>query len=178
MALIVEDGSIVEDADSFISAADAITYCTSMGLDFTTDVVQAEIQIRRAMEILIQRDNDFRGQLVDLSQSLPWPRKDDYQSDGLVTLSNGKTIAQDEIPKQLKNALCMLASVAVTSTSLQPNSTGQVIIHDQVSTLITKYASPSDGGTSGDTTYFTAFEKMLQPLLFENYGNGTRTNRI
>lgn len=78
MALIVEDGTGKPDAESYISAADALAYLTSIGLTWSATTTDAQEQcLRRATNYMLQAYRDrwtgFRV-IVNPMQALDWPR--------------------------------------------------------------------------------------------------------
>src|SRR5882672_4506976 len=81
MALIVEDGSGLSNADSYVSAADCNTYAVNMGLAFSlSDAAAADAALRRATQFI---DNRYRFRFAGYrlkwrgrvdAQALEWPR--------------------------------------------------------------------------------------------------------
>ena len=74
MAFTVEDGSVVTDANAYISVSYADTFHSDRGnTDWTgTDTIK-EAAIIKATDY-IDQNYDFIGTLVDVEQSLKWPR--------------------------------------------------------------------------------------------------------
>lgn len=76
--LIIEDGSGVENADTFVSVVDADQYAIDRGLSSwagETDTTAKEAALRRAADYL--RDNyaqRWRGEPNEDGQALPFPR--------------------------------------------------------------------------------------------------------
>lgn len=75
MSLTVEDGTGLANADSYVSGADCLTYCTNRGLTFTNDAA-GEQALRRATAAI---DNRYRPRFVGYRshrrlQALEWPR--------------------------------------------------------------------------------------------------------
>jgi len=102
VALTVEDGSIVADANSYASLAFVDDYHEARGNSgwTGTDAVK-EAAIIRATELL---DASFawRGEIVSNAQALRWPRS-------CVTDRDGREIAADEVPTQIQKALAELS---------------------------------------------------------------------
>jgi hypothetical protein len=88
MAIIVEDGSIVTDANSYITELELTTYATARGITLVGNTEQLIIKAMDYIEIL-----DFAGTKTLKAQSLQWPR--------LNVLVDGFSIGVDEIPKEL-----------------------------------------------------------------------------
>jgi hypothetical protein len=105
MALTVEDGSGVAGADSYISVADAETYCTARGLTFATGTTDnKEAALRRATVALdAMYRTRFPGYRTNArSQVFEWPRQAAFDMEENV-------IASNEIPIEVKNAVCEMA---------------------------------------------------------------------
>lgn len=76
MSLIVEDGSVVDSADSFISLTDARTYATKYGITIPTDDDLAEIALRQAYLVLSVSESKLQGRRVEQAQTGIFPRDD------------------------------------------------------------------------------------------------------
>ena len=98
MALTIEDGSLVEDADSFVSRADYITYADSKGITIA-DEEAADIELRQAVDFLCSHEGRLKGFKVDRDQAICFPRYN-FSSEGFEWSS-------DEIPRQV--ILCQMA---------------------------------------------------------------------
>ncbi len=98
MALIIEDGSLVENADSFVSRADYITYAESKGITIE-DTEDADIELRQAVDFICSHEGRIKGFKVDRDQALCFPRYN-FNSEGFEWSS-------DEIPRQV--VLCQMA---------------------------------------------------------------------
>lgn len=97
MELIVEDGSIVPNADSWVSEDDYTAYAA--GLGYTLDDIEAVRTALRQSAIFIGTyEGRLKGTLVERDQPLCFPR-DDLEIDGFAW-------ADDEIPRQVR--LCQM----------------------------------------------------------------------
>lgn len=100
MALVVEDGSGMDDAESYGSVADCAAYATAHGLTFpSTENAATESALRRATAAIdaLYR-NRFPGTRTSgRSQALEWPRIN-------ATDNEGEIIASDEIPVEIVRA--------------------------------------------------------------------------
>ena len=99
MAIIVENGTGVADANSYVSEADLTAFATSRGITLTQD---EDILLLIAMDYI--ESLNFKGLKVERNQALQWPRVDVYY-DNYYADSN-------VIPNELKNAL-MQCAIAV-----------------------------------------------------------------
>jgi hypothetical protein len=75
VALVVEDGTGMDDAEAYVSVADCATYHTAMGNTWTGTVAAKEAALRRATQY-IDAMYRFRGYPENESQALAWPRYD------------------------------------------------------------------------------------------------------
>lgn len=91
MTIIVEDGSIVTGANSYVTEAELTAFAAARGVTVSGDPEELLI---KAMDYIESRE--FIGIKYDPDQSLQWPRSrvviDTYARD------------YDEIPQELKNA--------------------------------------------------------------------------
>ena len=110
MALIIEDGSIVSNANSFTTDAELVTYADARGFDLpATEAERDQLQIL-AVDYIFSVEPQMKGWRVSSTQELPYPRSG-------VSI-NGFTVPSDSIPKELKNAQMELAVQANISDLL------------------------------------------------------------
>ena len=172
MALTPENGSIVADANTYLSADDVIAFAADRGvtLDNTGDAL--EPKIIKAMDYLEAQEHTLRGQRhTPADQFLSYPRRDKGQVSGLVTLPNERTIALDEIPRELKAALCWLVMAVDAGVDLQPHTDGRALIERQVGPIRRKWAAPSEGGGTGQETAVTGYQRAIAPLQVSPVGS-------
>lgn len=96
--LIIEDGSIVANADSYVTRADYITYAASFGITIA-DAEAADIELRKAAQFIDSHESQFMGYKVNRDQTMAFPRYD-------VVVDNWWWTHQ-EIPRNL--ILCQMA---------------------------------------------------------------------
>ena len=60
MALIIENGSIVDNANSFVTAAEMVAYAALRGVTITADTTTQEQQIILAMDYLVSREQSMQ----------------------------------------------------------------------------------------------------------------------
>lgn len=107
---VVEDGSIVADATSYLTVAYADDY---FAVDPNADgwvalaTEDKEFYLSWATRLLDQK-TDWRGYLADETQSLRWPRQ-------YVTDRDGRAILSTVIPNAVKDATCELAKWLLTN---------------------------------------------------------------
>lgn len=167
MALVVEDGSGVANAESYLSAADADTYHTARANTAWTGTTDAkEAALRRATTYLDARfATRWPGVRTNgRSQGLMWPRID-------ATDAEGNDIGSDEIPVEVLNALAEAALRELSDPgSLSPdvtNSAGGAVIREKVGPLEVEYSEGSQGRLR---PLIQILDDILAPLL------GARTN--
>ena len=153
MALIVEDGTNVPNADSYISEADAITRAQALGLDFPTDPAEAEVPLRRAAMYLEKYRNQYQGTKVFSDQSLQWPRDPVY----IDNIYNPK----DNIPRDLIDAQVAVASADYSGRALYGTSTGSIASKSVGDVSVTK----SNFGRLDDAAYLGFVKEVLKPIL-------------
>jgi len=72
--LIVEDGSVVPNADSYVSLADARALAAKFSLNLPADDAEAEAALRNGASYVDLQEPMMCGRRVSASQSLAFPR--------------------------------------------------------------------------------------------------------
>lgn len=160
MALKVEDGSIVEDAESYASVSEADTYNTNRANSGWANLGQTEKEaaLRVATEWLDGRYN-WRGQIKDLEQDLDWPRTWAYDDEDRLL---------EGIPKKLKQA-CMQLAYEHTQASLTEAEGPRVTSERVEGAVEVEYADTA--GNQGNR--FPVVERMLRGLHNGSSGGST-----
>lgn len=172
MSLIVEDGSIVAGALSYVSVADADTYHAARGMTTWAGLQQSEKEqaLVRATDFMLGRYRGrWKGAKVRYQQPLDWPRvgvtPDDAQNP--FSTQNGYgygykyTIPYTTVPPEVKNACCELALRAAAGPLLADLETR--IVSETVGPITTHYDM-----NSPQYIRYAQVDAILQPLL----GNG------
>lgn len=141
MALTVENGTGLANADSFVSVADADTYWAARNDTAwaAAEVATKEAALRMAAEYIgfAYRWTGFKR--LD-TQSLAWPR---------VSVSDvyGLPVSNAIVPNEVRQASFLLAKEALTTDLLAPTDKGDSAIEESVSlgkiTQTRKYAENS-----------------------------------
>lgn len=139
MALVVEDGTGLANADSYTSVADADTYIAAYKSDVTawdaaTDAAK-EVAARQATQHL---DFSYRwkGERETSTQSLDWPRVYAYDERGL---------AYDGVPDALKQAESELMYSIINGVSISTTITRKdQVKRKKIDVIETEYV---DGAT-------------------------------
>lgn len=165
MALIVEDGSIVANANTYVSDQDYQNYANQRGLTIGSDSVAREAQLIRAMDYIEKHRAQFKGRKVSSTQSLQWPRNGVY--------IDNDPFAGDAIPTELKNAQIEAAVATANGVDLLPSQCKQNVSSESIGDLSVSYFY----GGSWDDLQLDAVEAWLDPLL-KNNGQCNRLVRV
>lgn len=150
MALVIEDGSGVAGANSYISVVDAQAYATARGLA----VVITEASLIRACDYLESLRAEYQGTKTDEDQALQWPRYGAYL--------DGASIDSDEIPDVLPKAQAQLACDILAGTDIMPTSDGREVVEETVQGAVSVKYAPTG---SAPVPQFPAARALLEPLL-------------
>jgi len=112
MALIVEDGTIVPSADSFLSLVDARLLAVNYGLNLPIDDTEAEITLRNGYLLLLTEERNLQGSRVNEAQTGIFPRKN--------VLQNCFGLPSDIIPQEVRMAQ-LYAADAINSGATTNN---------------------------------------------------------
>jgi hypothetical protein len=156
--IIVEDGTVVSGANSYVSEATLTTYATDRGYTLTTST---SVLLIKAMDYL--ESLDFIGVKFSEEQDLQWPRS--------WVEVDGYAVDSDEIPQILKNGLCEIAlNIDLDYDPLAPIE--RATKREKVDTLEVEYM---DGASSRVIT--PKINAMLRKLLNSGVGNTIKVNR-
>ncbi|MEM6902247.1 MAG: DnaT-like ssDNA-binding protein [Pseudomonadota bacterium] len=152
MTLVVEDGSVVTGAESYISAPDATAYLEARGYDAWTDQADAakERALRLATDYMVQT---YRGRWIgnraQSDQSLDWPRHQ--------VIADGYHVDSDVVPADVQRACALLAVRALTG-DLVPDLTRRTS-KEAVGPIEVEY----DGDERSNP--YRQVERLLSPYL-------------
>lgn len=149
MTLIVEDGTGIADAESYLAVADADTYHANRNNETWSDYSTAEKEaaLRKATQYIDGRwGRRFSGEMLSMSQALCWPRT--------------PTDWPDEIPIPLKHACAELA-LRAASSELEPDlERGGAVVSQSVGPLSITYSENAPGATR-----FAWVERIMARLV-------------
>ena len=136
MALVVEDGTGLATAESYISVSDTDTYFTERGspTDWTgLSTANKEAALRYATEWLDGRF-EWIGGVVDYNdpQALGWPRVDAEDREGRIVLS---TI----VPAKVKDATCEVALAHAGTALNATQARGGQVLREKVGSIEVEY---------------------------------------
>jgi hypothetical protein len=101
MALIVEDGTEVANANSYVTDVEFTDYCTARNYTVSGVASEREVLLIKAMDYLHGIEDKFQGVRASSTQSLGFPRRS--------VVLHGYNLETDKIPDELKNAQMELA---------------------------------------------------------------------
>lgn len=134
VTLIVEDGTIVTDANSFVTEEQIVAYAAARGVTIAngTDAEKDLVAILglRAMDYLMIMP--WRGETVELDQRVPWPRKN---------MSTTPSFPENQIPISVIEAQLQLTLLANGGTILVPTSAGTgFLIKEEIGPIKNTYS--------------------------------------
>lgn len=153
MALVVEDGTGKNNAESFVSVADADTYHAGRG-----NAAWAALALERK-EQLLRIATDYMGGAYGLNwqgcravpgQALDWPRA------GVTAFE--ETVPRDDVPAAVQNA-CAILALKAQSGPLAPDL-GPRVKRSKVGPIETEYDDYSP-----QSKRYISVDRMLSPYL-------------
>jgi len=160
MTLIVEDGSNVANANSYVSIADARSYAELRGVTLPADDADVEVLLIKAMDYIEAQRDRYQGRKSYDTQALQFPRYDVYVDSLLV----GSTT----IPRELRYAQMALAIEAQSSDlmpSRLPSDKGPVTQESVEGAVSVSYANT---GRLSSVPAFAKADALLTPLMKRN----------
>jgi hypothetical protein len=141
--LIIEDGSGVAGANSYVTVAEIRAYADARSVDLPVSNEAVESLAIKAMDWLYPLK--YKGTIADPDQALPWPRKGVY--------IDGSEVGSDQIPRMLKYAQ-MAAAIESKTADIMPNQTGQGPVSGQsVGPLSVTYATRQGSAPVGPSAF-------------------------
>lgn len=119
MALIVETGSGVENAVSYIQASAVSAFASARGVSLTLDDPTIEKNIITAMDFFEAYHAEFKGVKAQVVNYLQFPRAGLYL--------DGYEQPATTIPKIVTDCLCSLTLDAIDGVLYQPRENGRVV---------------------------------------------------
>lgn len=147
--IIVEDGSIVPGANSYVTTVELDTYAADRGLTIAGDQSELLIRANDYLETL-----NFIGNRYTKEQPLEWPRINAYV--------DGFDIEVDEIPNDLKIAQ-MALSLEIDAGNDPMAPVERSTKKEKVDVIEVEYM---DG--TRDSTYAPSYQRYLNKLVSGN----------
>lgn len=156
MAIIVEDGTGLDTAESYASVAEFEDYCTARGYDYSSlDSTGIEQKLRMAADYIDSRWR-FKGSRLTEDQALEFPR------DGLLDWSSREVTG---IPRRLKNAQCELAFKGISDAAFFVDNDKIGIQSEKVGPLETTYAKDASSAGGSISKEYEGIRSMLAQYL-------------
>lgn len=146
MAIVVEDGTQVAGANSYVSESELTTYASDRGITLSDS---ESVLIIKAMDYL--NTLRYKGERVADDQSLPWPREGVYV--------DGVEIEKDEIPQRLKDAEMALA-LQIDSGNDPDSTLSQEVKREKADVVEVEY---QDGTSSAPV--LRKVNNIIEPLV-------------
>lgn len=157
MAIVVEDGTIVTGANSYVTTAALTTYATARGVTLTSGAETLLIQAMDYIESL-----DYKGVRIDRDQPLKFPRA------GIMV--DGFELVYTTIPDYLKNGL-MHTAMAIDAGNGPLLDLPRATKREKVGEIEVEYSD-----SSSSVIIVRKIMAMLHPLLASGgYGGNNFT---
>ena len=159
MAIIVENGTIVAGADSYVSLTDARVIASALGLALPVADADAEVALRKGRLYVDGYEPQFSGRRVSQTQPLAWPRQS--------AVLHGYYWPSDTIPPALIDAQVMAASAISGGADPWAVDNGLAVASKAVDGAVS--ISYHYNGKTGSSVRLTQADQVLQPLLANGY---------
>lgn len=192
MAFVVETGSVVAGATSYVTTDEADAFFedrADAGWAAITDDAQKEAALIKACEYMQAKYRmRWEGSRIDANQRLDWPRRGVPVPDFFDPFYRNRNVPPEfydtyfvptgTIPNEVKQAQMLLARQVMTAAGLATNSLqtplGRVTKREKVGELEVEYMTSADGASVRQTNYYWDAEQLLQPY-FRSQGNARVT---
>jgi hypothetical protein len=163
MALIVEDGTIVPNANSYVTRSDYIIYAAAVGVTVADDA-SADVQLVKSAEYIGRHEANMKGYRTLRDQPIAFPRHNVLIDDWYWT---GTEIPRHVILCQMAFALDINAGVDLYNRPRNPSMTNIVKSKRVEGAVSVVYA---DTNSSGQKLSATSTGDALLASLLENNG--------
>jgi len=141
MALIVEDGSVVENANTYVDVAYVAAYCTLMNYTTWTSAPSSALETQKKESAIIRsmqffENISYNGDKTAYSNPLEFPREYLY-------LDSGDKFPSDEIPTELKKAVAEGAYIEYSTPSVlfEEGGSSKKVKRKKIDVIETEYFS-------------------------------------
>ena len=156
MALIVEDGSIVAGADSYISYSDAVGIAEGLGLCISGDMVAGEAQLRQAYSWLTSTyEQQLQGSRVSPEQTGSMPR--------VGVIAHGFAVPADIVPNDFRVAQVRCAAIVEGGADLNAVSVGADLASFEVVGVYKESYQDGASGSGSILPYMPAVSGLIKP---------------
>jgi hypothetical protein len=148
MAIVVEDGTLVSGANSYITLAEFKAWADDRGITYGNDSLLSQ-QLYRAHDYF--ETLRFRGLKADENQTMQWPRDQ--------VLIDGYAVDSNEIPSEVKLSIYELIKIEIDGDSkLAPSE--REVTSEQIDSI--KITYKDNAGMKRSTP---ALERALRKLV-------------
>jgi hypothetical protein len=168
MTLVVEDGTIVADANSFVTVAEVDARAAELATAEAAAWIAESDTTKKENAIIVGTEwfgdtlyTRWRGARTSEEQTLDYPRE------GVVT-PDGRAIASDQIPAELKRANCDISIESLSDPTLTPDVPAKQVGVTQMRRKSSSGAEEEyhyEGGTTVAGTSYRKIVRGLRPLL-------------
>jgi hypothetical protein len=169
MALVIEDGSGVAGATSYVTLTEARAYAAARGLTLPSGDPALEQLLTKGTDYLEGLRGRFKGNKANGSGYLQWPRTN---ADGTGIDVDGYTVDPTTIPSELKLAQCQLA-VELQTQDPTPTTSGPAVRQETIGPITTVYAVGDNAGNP--LPVMPKVEALLAPLFSSSWGRVSTT---
>ena len=159
MALIIEDGTGISNADSYQALADARTLAANYGITLPTDDIEAEVSLRQGYRNLLTQESTLQGSRTHSTQNNIYPRSGAY--------SNCAPVDSSAIPEDVKFAQLYAAEAIAGGYSQNSVNTGQELASFNVDGIYSE--SYQDGTRTKTNAIIQGVTNSLYPLTKAGY---------
>lgn len=167
MAIVIEDGTGVETANSYASVAETQAYAAAHGVTLADAAAVEQMLLDAALYL---ESLKYKGERTHAVQALSWPRSD--------VEHDGRTFASDAVPTAIVRAQMQLvlelhAGILLWESASAVASGKKFVKRKKVDVLETEYATPAEMGAEGGAAaasipkvdaMLAPFRRSRQPL--------------
>lgn len=170
ITLVVEDGSIVPNANTYVEVADLEAYAEARGAALPVDEEAKKVLLIKAMDYLESRRSEYKGSRVSGAQPLAWPRS------GVVLYAGEDELPSTTLPVDLLRAQSALAIISQT-VDLLPTVGADVrgVKREKIGPIETEYFGMGADGSSLTSPILSSVDALLAVLLDEDSGGFSLT---
>lgn len=186
MTLIIENGTNVPNANSYLDLTAIRAYALARGVTLSAVDATLEPLVIKAMDYIESFRSEFQGMRTFPTQPLQWPRAEISYTDFYLGQISGEygimidcvRIANNVIPQQLKDILCQVVLAINSGVNFANyNQEQKFVIEEKVGPLSQKF---SESGGDGSSVSVSSIDDMMDILLYPcgNDGSILRTIRV
>jgi len=152
MTLLVEDGTIIAGANTYVDDAEYVAYAATRAKTIGSDATAREAELIKAVDYIESHRMRFKGVKDTRDQPLQWPR--------VSVWLDGYQLDSNEIPEELKRAQ-METAIIINSDEVLNTGAFQNVQSESIGDLSVSYFN----GGSWQSTQKATVDVYLNPLL-------------